>query len=372
MSAAVSNGINNSTVYQRQQAEKAEAASGKVTHESFLKLLTTQLCNQDPLSPMEDIDFTGQLAQLQALDEQIEMNKSMTAMRTDAQLQSGTNMIGKFVTGTDTTGTAVTGQVTRVQQNADGVFVELANKQQIMVADVTNIWDDATSMYNDMAGSSNVIGMWVEAGYDASSQPVHGIVEKITVENGTVQLNLYGGKKVTWDQVTELRPATEDELWYTLPDEIREKVEKAQKMIGQMVEGKDDKGKAVAGLVSEANLVGTNVILTLFDGTKLNIDTLSGDPRPPTADELGKNLKGMWVNGLDENGDELGGIVTGAGEDEAGLYFTLDNGKVLYYDTVEELRAATEAEKTRLDEAAGESNSDDEELAGIEEEENAA
>ncbi len=377
MSAAISTGINSSTVYQRQQAEKAEAASGKVTHQSFLKLLTTQLCKQDPLSPMEDIDFTAQLAQLQALDEQMEMTKTMSALRTDSQLQAGTNMIGKFISGTDTAGNAASGLVTRTVQNSDGVFVELANKQQVLVGDVNNIWNDATSMYNDMAGSSNVIGMWVEAGLDANSQPIHGIVEKITVEGGSVMLNLYGGKKVGWDQVTELRAPTEGELWYTLPDDVREKVEKSQKMIGKVVTGKDESGKEITGMVAEANLNGSKVQLTLFSGAVVDIDSLKGEAKDPTAQDLADNLNGYWVTGLDEDGSDLAGIITGAGQDDAGMYFTLDNGKLLYYDTLSELRKATDEERARLQsDASGEEatgNEEDnhaEELAAVDTESN--
>lgn len=44
---------------------KAKQQMGK---EQFLNLITKQLSNQDPLSPMEDSQFISQMAQLQSLD----------------------------------------------------------------------------------------------------------------------------------------------------------------------------------------------------------------------------------------------------------------------------------------------------------------
>lgn len=341
-------GINTSTAYQREQASKAAANSGSVDQQSFLKLLTTQLCNQDPLNPMEDIDFTGQLAQLQALEEQMAMTKTMKAMRTDSQMQAGTAMIGKYISGTDVNGATANGMVTRLVQNDDGVFVELSNKQKVPVTDINNVWDDATGMYNDIASSGNVIGMWVDAGYDSSNQPVKGIVEKVVVEDGQVMLKLYGGQKVSWDQVRELRVPSDDELWYTLPDEVREKVETAQKMVNKGVTGKDETGKAVNGIVAGAELDGSTVYLVLYSGERVDIDSIVDGARKPTASDAYNSLKGYWVTGLDEDGSDLGGIVVGADSDNAGMYMTLDNGKKVYFDTIHEIRNVADVDEDDL------------------------
>ena len=55
------------------------AASSKLTQDynSFLKLLTTQMQNQDPLSPMELTEFTNQLVQFSQVEQQISQNSKM-------------------------------------------------------------------------------------------------------------------------------------------------------------------------------------------------------------------------------------------------------------------------------------------------------
>lgn len=46
--------------------------------DAFLRLLTTQLANQDPLNPMEDKEFIAQLAQFSSLEQMQNLNKNLT------------------------------------------------------------------------------------------------------------------------------------------------------------------------------------------------------------------------------------------------------------------------------------------------------
>ncbi len=45
--------------------------------DAFLRLLTTQLANQDPLNPMEDKEFIAQLAQFSSLEQMQNLNKAV-------------------------------------------------------------------------------------------------------------------------------------------------------------------------------------------------------------------------------------------------------------------------------------------------------
>lgn len=48
--------------------------------DDFLILLTTQLQNQDPLSPMDSTEFTNQLVQFSSVEQQINQNKKLDQM----------------------------------------------------------------------------------------------------------------------------------------------------------------------------------------------------------------------------------------------------------------------------------------------------
>jgi len=71
----------------RTSAAKAlDGTSTKELQTNFLRLLTTQLQNQDPLNPMESAEMTSQLAQLNMVDGISSMNKTMTALMEQMQI----------------------------------------------------------------------------------------------------------------------------------------------------------------------------------------------------------------------------------------------------------------------------------------------
>ncbi|NLW22284.1 MAG: hypothetical protein GXY88_03360 [Tissierellia bacterium] len=65
--------------------KKDEKAKNTITNtvnnnldkDAFLRLLTTQLANQDPLNPMEDREFIAQLAQFTSLEQMQNLNKNI-------------------------------------------------------------------------------------------------------------------------------------------------------------------------------------------------------------------------------------------------------------------------------------------------------
>ena len=59
--------------------------------DAFLRLLTTQLANQDPLNPIEDREFIAQLAQFSSLEQMQNLNKNMETTREEL-LESLDNM----------------------------------------------------------------------------------------------------------------------------------------------------------------------------------------------------------------------------------------------------------------------------------------
>lgn len=68
--------------------------------DQFLRLLTTQLQNQDPLSPMDSSEFTNQLVQFSQVEQQIKTNDQMASLLAFQTLNLtavGLSFIGKNV-----------------------------------------------------------------------------------------------------------------------------------------------------------------------------------------------------------------------------------------------------------------------------------
>ncbi|MEN1759446.1 flagellar hook capping FlgD N-terminal domain-containing protein [Anoxynatronum sibiricum] len=59
--------------YDPQQSRQNNSALDK---DAFMRLLVTQLSNQDPLSPMEDREFIAQMAQFSSLEQMQNLNDS--------------------------------------------------------------------------------------------------------------------------------------------------------------------------------------------------------------------------------------------------------------------------------------------------------
>lgn len=63
--------------------------------DEFLKILVTQLKNQDPMQPMQDTDFIAQMAQFSSVEQLMNMSENMGKLSQNLGLAS--SMIGKNV-----------------------------------------------------------------------------------------------------------------------------------------------------------------------------------------------------------------------------------------------------------------------------------
>jgi flagellar basal-body rod modification protein FlgD len=90
-----------------------------LTQEDFLRLLTVQLQNQDPLKPMEDAQFMGQMAQFASLEQTKELTTTMSKLSATLGFSSAQQFLGKSVTLNDS-GTQVSGVVSGITL-VDGV-----------------------------------------------------------------------------------------------------------------------------------------------------------------------------------------------------------------------------------------------------------
>ena len=76
--------------------------------DDFLKILVTQLQNQDPMQPLEDKDFIAQMAQFSSVEQLYNLTDAMTKLSQNLGMASA--MIGKSIewNGTTDSGSLVT------------------------------------------------------------------------------------------------------------------------------------------------------------------------------------------------------------------------------------------------------------------------
>lgn len=88
-----------------------------LNQDDFLKLLTVQLQNQDPLKPMEDAQFMGTMAQFASLEQTRELTKTLGDYTKAQVLNSAQIYLGRQVTldVLDQSGNFIAGMVSAVK-----------------------------------------------------------------------------------------------------------------------------------------------------------------------------------------------------------------------------------------------------------------
>ena len=96
------------------QEQKKRADGSALGQEDFLKLMTTQLQNQDPFAPMENADFIAQMAQFSTVTGIQEMNSSIGKLVEEfdqARIATASNLLGHSV--------LVPGNIGRADENGE-------------------------------------------------------------------------------------------------------------------------------------------------------------------------------------------------------------------------------------------------------------
>lgn len=91
---AVDNAVNN---FNKANTVNGRTASQQLGKDDFLKLLITQLSNQDPTNPMEDTQFIAQMAQFSSLEQMTNMNESFSKMASMINSSQAAATIGRSV-----------------------------------------------------------------------------------------------------------------------------------------------------------------------------------------------------------------------------------------------------------------------------------
>ena len=159
---------------------------------AFLKLLITQLENQDPLDPQENSEFVAEMAQFSSLEQMSNMNDSLSKINSlvsnmDTSLLVGqlSSMIGKGVDWTETTNSAdEEGKPVVSKENLKGVITGVTIADGVSKVVVAS---GGKNYYVDISEISKVYDLVEEtnseAGVAASTTPLDALqTEMVTAE----------------------------------------------------------------------------------------------------------------------------------------------------------------------------------------------
>ncbi|EPR43887.1 flagellar hook capping protein [Desulfovibrio sp. X2] len=197
--------------------------------DAFLTLLCAQLGHQDPLNPMEDKEFTSQLASFSQLEQLTQINDGIGKMIDASSRQevlSAVGFIGKNVLADGNTLSKLNGTISTAYYTIDSpvsdVYVNITDKDGNVIDTIHGgamqagtysfTWDGKDWQGNDMA--DGVYGLSIAA-TGSEGEPVlvdtqvTGTVGGVSTDNGTNYLRLMDGRTVKFTDVKEVaNPST--------------------------------------------------------------------------------------------------------------------------------------------------------------------
>lgn len=105
---------------------KQSDAFSSMKSEDFIRVMFTELTNQDPLSPNESKDLLAQISTIRQIESDLAMSERLTEMVRQNEITASSSLIGKFVLGQSESLADVAGYVDSVSVTRDGVVLNLS------------------------------------------------------------------------------------------------------------------------------------------------------------------------------------------------------------------------------------------------------
>jgi flagellar basal-body rod modification protein FlgD len=107
--------------------------------EDFIKMMITQLQNQDPMEPAKNEQLLAQMSEIGQLESSTQLQTSLKTLVMQSNIGAAGNLIGKMVQGLDEHGAPIKGLVNSVRVQDDQVALELDTGKTLAMTNVTAI-----------------------------------------------------------------------------------------------------------------------------------------------------------------------------------------------------------------------------------------
>lgn len=126
--------INNlANTQQSQAASNMSNRFAEMSSEQFIRVLITELTNQDPFQPNDSTAILEQLSSLRNIESQLKLQQKLESMVLQNGVTQAGALIGKMVEGLDSNNNTVTGLVTSVRVVNGKAELELDNAKTLPI-----------------------------------------------------------------------------------------------------------------------------------------------------------------------------------------------------------------------------------------------
>ena len=132
------------------------SGSNSIDPQEFLKIMLKEMQSQDPFQPMSSEALVNQMAQVRNIQSSMELSSTLKDLAMAQKLNSAGGLLGKVVTGKNSSGADISGTVTSVRKEGDTVYLELDTGEQMSL-------DNVLSVNNPTATSDSATGSGTSA-----------------------------------------------------------------------------------------------------------------------------------------------------------------------------------------------------------------
>lgn len=190
--------------------------------DTFLSLLTTQMKNQDPLSPMDSTQFTQQLTQMTGVEQQLLTNDLLQKLvnNTGTGVATAVSLIGKEVRAETADAGLKDGKATwtySFDRAAADVKLDILDSKGVVVrsiaptdngaGDHTFTWDGKSAAGSTMAAGTYSLRVTAKdsQGTAVTSKVFSdGVVTGVEQKDGSTLISV-NGAQVAWDKIVSIR-----------------------------------------------------------------------------------------------------------------------------------------------------------------------
>jgi flagellar basal-body rod modification protein FlgD len=112
-----------------------------LSSEEFIKIIFTELSNQDPFKPNDSSALLEQLNSIRSIESDTQLTKQLSSIVTQNQLATAGNLIGRQIQGLTPDSDRVSGMVVSVAKQKDQVSLLLDNGWVVPMENVETIVD---------------------------------------------------------------------------------------------------------------------------------------------------------------------------------------------------------------------------------------
>jgi flagellar basal-body rod modification protein FlgD len=128
------------TVTQKPEGDSTTKEAGTLGKDDFLRLLVAQLQHQDPMNPMDNAEYMGQLASFSTLEQITNVGDEIKLLRTGGQVDQAVSLIGKNVEYAVEDGVPGTGVVDSVRI-VEGEIILSVGGEDVSPSAITAVTD---------------------------------------------------------------------------------------------------------------------------------------------------------------------------------------------------------------------------------------